>query len=267
MKLEVSKEQSDQLMARSAQYRRSRPKITLNAGDRSIKMDAATEIATWRVLSYFSKEPETIAWIAAMPRRAVFYDVGANIGLFTVWAAVTRQAKVYAFEPEAGNFALLNENLRANSLTDLCLPFCVGVSDTVGLGEMQVRGDVAGLSGHQVQVTEGQHFGVDGPSARQGISTVTLDHLVYERGFDCPSHLKVDVDGLEHAIIKGADRLLADPRLKSVMIELMVKHRLHADVIGALVDYGFEKDAEMEAAVLAKDTGVKFTGNILFTRP
>lgn len=254
-------------MQRSADYEASRPFIRIGQGDWAFQMYTPTRVCTWRVLGYFTKEPETIAWIADMPEGAVLYDVGANIGLYSVWAAVSRKIRVFAFEPEASNFSILNENLRANDLTETCLPFCVGVSDKVGLGAMQINAAHAGGSGHQVQVSSRYKVEVATPMARQGISTVTLDHLVYEQGLDCPTHLKIDVDGLEPAVVEGAGRLIRDPRLKSVMIELMVKEESHRAAMRMLVEAGLVKDDEMERAVENKTGGVAYTGNILFTRP
>jgi hypothetical protein len=81
-----------------------------------------------------------------------------------------------------------------------------------------------------------------------------------------PTHIKIDVDGLEHAIVAGGRKVLADLRLRSVMIELSLNFRPHAAVIGELEGLGFRKDAAMEAEVLAKTEGVAHTGNVLFTR-
>ncbi|MDF1792490.1 MAG: FkbM family methyltransferase [Thalassobaculaceae bacterium] len=254
-------------MEKALAFESSRPFIRIGAKDWAFQMYTPNRVCVWRVLSYFSKEPETISWLNAMPQGAVLFDVGANIGLYSVWAAFVRGATVYAFEPEAGNFSVLNENLRANGLTERCIPFCVGISDKVGFGTIQIRDTVAGTSGHQVQVGNGAKFQLKKPAAHQGIATASLDHLVYECGFPCPSHIKVDVDGIEHAVIKGASRLLGDPRLKSIMIELMVKESFHQEVIEILVAAGFGKDDAMERAVHEKTDGVAHTGNILFTRP
>lgn len=177
-----------------------------------------------------------------------------------------RGLRVLAFEPEAASFQVLNENLRVNGLTDRCTAFCVGISDKSGFGVMQLQGTGAGSSGHQVQVTDGRRVTIDRPAAHQGIATTTLDHLVYDCGFPCPTHIKVDVDGLEHAVIKGSARLLEDERLRSIMIELMVKKDFHQNVITTLEAAGFVKDVAMERAVHEKTQGVAHTGNILFSR-
>jgi FkbM family methyltransferase len=213
-----------------------------------------------RALSYFDKEPETIKWIAGIPEGGILFDVGANIGLYTLWAGLTRGATVYAFEPESSNYATLNANLRANQLTERCRAFCTGISDKIGFDTLRMLQITSGASGHQVGTAH--KAGV-----AQGIVTTTLDHLVYEAGLPCPSHVKIDVDGIEPAIVRGASRLLSDERLKSVLIELSIMEPDHKAVVDQLVDYGFAKDEALEKAVYAKTTGVKHTGNIIFTRP
>lgn len=267
MRTDLSEEDRKRHIARSAKFEASKPYIHVAGGDVDLRFYVPGRMCAWRVSHLLDKEPETIAWIRGMPQGAVLYDVGANIGLYTLWAAATRGARVYAFEPEASNYAVLNDNLRVNELTATCAAYCLGISDTVGYGLMQVRSNTVGGSGHQVLVTDGLRVVVEEPQGHQGVATATLDHLVYTCGFDCPTHLKIDVDGLEHAVIAGASRLLRDPRLRSIMIELMINEPFHQEVAAALVAAGFAKDEDMERAVREKDVGVKHTGNILFTRP
>ena len=59
----------------------------------------------------FSKEPITLAWIDTFKDGETLYDIGANVGMYTIYAAVMRKANVYAFEPEALNYAELNKNI------------------------------------------------------------------------------------------------------------------------------------------------------------
>jgi hypothetical protein len=52
---------------------------------------------------------------------------------------------------------------------------------------------------------------------------ITLDDLCYSYDLDFPSHIKVDVDGHEHAVVDGARRVLRDPRLQTVLLEITEK--------------------------------------------
>lgn len=245
---------------RTTAYERSMPRVRIVKDEHAVTLATPTRICLYRAFSYFDKEPETIDWIAGMPDGAVLFDVGANVGLYTLWAALTRNATVFGFEPEAGNYATLNINLRMNGLTERCRAFCMGISDRNGFDTLLVQPAATGASGHQV--------GLHSPDAmHQGVVTTTLDHLVFEAGLPCPSHLKIDVDGLEPAIVRGAGRLLQDPRLKSVLIEVAVMDPEHRAVIDRLETLGFAKDEALEKAVYEKSGGVAHTGNIIFTRP
>lgn len=243
------------------------PTATMRHDGQAVIVEAPNRICAWRALTYFKKEPETIAWIDEIPTGGIFFDIGANIGLYTLWAGLKRQARVFSFEPEASSFAVLNGNLRANDLTQQCRAFCVGISDRIGFGTIKLANAAAGASGHQVNVVATKGVQSAQNAVPQGVSTTTLDHLVYEARFPFPSHIKIDVDGIEHAIVAGGDRLLRDPRLKSVLIEIAVKIPEHRALIDLLVDeYGFTKDETLEAQVYAKTTGVAHTGNIIFRR-
>ena len=174
---------------------------------------------------------------------------------------------MFSFEPEARNFGLLNDNIGLNKIGDRCLAYCVGISDRSGFSTILLTQEALGSSGHQVQGALAGSIGLPGGTARpQGIQTVTLDELVLVHELPMPTHIKIDVDGLEHAIVAGGRKVLADLRLRSVMIELSLNFRPHAAVIGELEGLGFRKDAAMEAEVLAKTEGVAHTGNVLFTR-
>lgn len=251
---------------RVKQYETGMPRIEIQHGAHRVTLATPSTLCLWRALTYFQKEPETIDWIAGIPDGGVLFDVGANIGLYTLWAGLTRNASVFAFEPEASNYGTLNVNLQLNGLTGRCRAFCAGLSDREGFDVLRVARSRIGESGHQV----GSEADTGIPAnevAIQGIVTTTLDHLVYEAGLPCPSHLKIDVDGIEPAIVRGGGRLLADPRLRSVLIELAVWHPDHRAVIDRLVGCGFAKDAALEKAAYAKTSGVAHTGNIIFTRP
>ena len=67
----------------------------------------------WTARNYatlFIKEPITIDWIRSFKKNNIFYDVGANVGMYSIFAALISDVKVYAFEPESNNFQTLMQN-------------------------------------------------------------------------------------------------------------------------------------------------------------
>ena len=84
----------------------------------------------FRVRTLFTKEPETIEWIKSFSKSDVFLDVGANIGIYSLYASIVHGLKVIAVEPMISNFYLLSLNLERNPTADvLPLPIWLGAKD------------------------------------------------------------------------------------------------------------------------------------------
>jgi FkbM family methyltransferase len=168
-------------------------------------------------------EPEFLDYIDALPEGVVFYDAGASIGHFALYAAIKRGAQVYAFEPEAQNFGTLelNHHLNRASLRQPFSSFNVALSDQRGVGKLFTR--VYGAGEHvkilDTPETRDTHEHFD-PQHVQTILTLTLDELVDGFGLPVPAAMKIDVDGAEIPLLHGARRVLEDPTLRSVFIEL-----------------------------------------------
>ncbi|EDP64982.1 methyltransferase FkbM family protein [alpha proteobacterium BAL199] len=248
-------------------YYKQLPRVNLQEGGTTVVYRTTNKVSALRVLSLYQKEPETIDWISRMSAEDILYDIGANIGLYTIWAAATRKLRAYAFEPESGSYALLCGNIFDNRLGERVRAYCLGLSDKTGLSEIMLTSPDPGTSGHQVMNAMTDTIV---PHTRQfppGVVTTTLDQLVFEHGLPCPTCIKVDVDGLEPAIVHGATRVLADPRVRSVLIEFNLRDALHLQTIDRMTSAGFTKDDATHQKVQQKTTGGNaFIGNIIFNR-
>ncbi len=204
----------------------------------------------WRARTFHSEEPETIAWLDRLSPVDVLWDVGANVGLYAVYAARFRRCSVLAIEPEAQNFALLAENIALNGVGERCRAACLAISRSPGLGQLEVRYLTKGGAYNQFrdrgasgpapfmpQSVETEQAA--GPALRQVVYGLPLDDLAYGGSESVPTHLKIDVDGLEPDIIAGARRLLSDPALKHVLIELNMAEARDREVPGILETHGF----------------------------
>jgi FkbM family methyltransferase len=88
-----------------------------------------------RCMNLFTKEEGTCTWIREQVRPGeVFYDVGANIGIYTVMAGrqVGASGRVLAFEPHSPTFACLIQNILANDLEEVVSPCNFALSDREG---------------------------------------------------------------------------------------------------------------------------------------
>src|ERR1035438_8598590 len=86
----------------------------LEVADKRLRYANTNRLSTKRVESLMVKEPTTMPWLEHFGKDEIFLDVGGNVGMYTVYAAVMSGCRVYAFEPDALNYAELNKNLYLN---------------------------------------------------------------------------------------------------------------------------------------------------------
>jgi len=178
------------------------------------------DLALWRARTLLTKEPETIEWIEGIIDGDVFWDVGANVGLYSIYAAITRKVKVLAFEPAAGNYMLINRNIEINGLSDFVQAYCVALANKTGIDALHMQSTELGgamSSFAEAKDHEGRPFV---PIFKQGAIGYSIDEYIKVFNPAFPNHLKVDVDGIEDQIITGAFNTLRDPRLRRISIEL-----------------------------------------------
>lgn len=199
----------------------------------SLKLDSAFDEA--RSLSYATKESETLDWIERYFQRGdVIFDVGANVGLYSLYAArhLYGECRIYAFEPEAMNFAKLNENVFLNGLSNVVIPVCAAIASGLCFDRFNINGEdyqraggadglISGTALHTFGAAVDARGGQFTPIHSQGAIGVSIDHLCYEWGLEFPQHIKIDVDGIEESVIDGAHRALRDERLKTLNLEII----------------------------------------------
>jgi FkbM family methyltransferase len=169
-----------------------------------------------------SKEPKTVAWIEHnLVPGDVFYDIGANVGAYSLLAAaaVDGNACVYAFEPSFANFDHLCRNILLNEAQHAVTPFLVPLGERTGLDKFYFQNTDSGEAdhafGHAVTTSEGQHAGTFLEMA--GFS---LDDFVRLPGVQLPTLMKIDVDGLESKVLLGARQTLSHSGLRGLLIEI-----------------------------------------------
>ena len=214
-----------------------------------LRFAAPNALCEWRAQTFSTKEPETLAWIDAIPEGSILWDVGANVGLYAVYAAQRRKCRVWAFEPSVFNLELLARNVHLNGLvSQVCIvPFAL--STAVGSNELRMTTTEWGgaLS------TFGEEYGWDGQTIKKVFEFQTMglpmDAARDLLGIPQPDSIKMDVDGIEHLILSGGASVLK--AVKEVLIEvnddfrdqaegcerllkaagLKMKHKLHSEMI------------------------------------
>jgi FkbM family methyltransferase len=189
----------------------------------------ASEVDMWRARSLATKEAGTIEWIRESVQPGdVFFDVGANIGLYSLVAAGRAGAtgKVFAFEPHAQNFLSLMRNILANQFGDRIHALSCALHDREGLFDFNYNNLVSGSSMSQLGGTKDGDEQEFSPVFRESKLGVRLDTLVFDWGLPPPAHVKIDVDGNELAILQGMRRLLAsDAKPRSLQVEINARYK------------------------------------------
>jgi len=92
----------------------------------------------FRIDTFSEKEPETLEWIDTFPNNSILWDVGANIGLYSIYAAASKNCNVVAFEPSVFNLELLARNISLNNLQDKITIFPLALSNKLNANRMRL---------------------------------------------------------------------------------------------------------------------------------
>ena len=160
-----------------------------------------------------TKEPETINWINQFEKESIFFDVGANIGIYTLYSAVKIENTVYSFEPHSVNYKNLLDSISLNELKK-CYAYCFAVSNRTALSSIQVKDLHEGVADNVVGA-RGEYY--------HGCVEMSLDFLVKKGMLPQPDYIKIDVDGYEDKVVSGA--LETIQKCKSILVEIDNKHR------------------------------------------
>jgi FkbM family methyltransferase len=248
------------------EYEQLNPRTELKFGDVTAQYVTPNTATRWRVETLFEKEPITIEWIAGFGSNDVLVDVGANVGMYTIWAAKTRGVRVFAFEPESQNFALLNRNILLNELGDRVSAYCLALSDAAGLSELHLSQFMAGGSCHSLGERVNFKHQPMRPVFSQGCVSARLDDLVASGAVPEPNHIKIDVDGFEPKVIAGARRIIEGVKLRSLLIEVNQNLADHQQMVAELNALGYKHDPLQVAAAERKSGTFKGCAEYVFKR-
>ena len=163
-----------------------------------------------------------MAWLerVAEPGRVV-YDIGANVGPYTLIAAhrVGSGGHVYAFEPGYATFAHLCDNIVLNGCQDRVTPLSIPLSARTGMARFAYHMLFPGHARH-AGLEAGSLVGESAPAYEQPVPAMRLDDVVRLFVLAPPQVLKIDVDGAEVMVLEGAGDTLRGAQLTHVLIEI-----------------------------------------------
>jgi FkbM family methyltransferase len=194
-----------------------------------ILMIAETEVEKTKRAGACAKERETVEFVESIPAGSVFYDLGANVGSYTL-IALSRGLEVVAFEASLPNFTRLNENIRLNGFT--CKTVCPPLWKEKAEIEWVYSSEEPGAA---------LHFIGEGRGNREAFP---LDHWTDPDGpcrLPLPDYVKIDLDGCEAEVIQGGSKTLR--WVQKALVEHDEGVEAHKAVPKLLEDLGLYEEA------------------------
>jgi FkbM family methyltransferase len=176
------------------------------------------------VNTYFQKEPETLEWINTFgsKNKIIFWDIDGNIGLYSIYAALRHSnIEIITFEPSTSNLRVLSRNISLNKLDEkiiICQFPLTDKDNSFLLFKENSFEEGSALNSF------GENYDYDGnifsSNNQYTIYGTSINYLLDNRILQIPNYIKIDVDGIEHLILKGGNKYLNSPLIKSISIEL-----------------------------------------------
>lgn len=165
--------------------------------------------------TYVLEEKLLRRWMEAAKAAATIFDVGANVGIYSLAALAARpDATVHAFEPTPELAAKLRTTARLNRLDRLNIHEAAVLGRSTQAILRRYRGDYG--------ENEGMNYVCDdtGEAGAEKVRALCLDDFCRGSGIEAIELMKVDVQGQEHSVLQGAAGLIESGRLKTLFVEL-----------------------------------------------
>ena len=192
------------------------------------------------------KEKGTVEWIKnfSKDKKIVFYDIGANVGSYSLVAAhyVCNDSKIYSFEPVSSNFTELCENIHINNFNNKITPFNIALSNNDGIDDFLLNQYNSGSAMHiglDNRLTSLQNKS-DLVSNKFYLNKLKLDTFINNKNFLFPNYIKIDVDGHEFEILKGAVKTLKNSNCRSIILEIDENDEITKEIDDLLVSLNFK---------------------------
>ena len=196
------------------------PIISINTKHGKLKMYCAGGGSLKRAKRFFTSEPETLDWIDSFQSNSVFWDIGANVGQYTIYAGRRGDVNVLAFEPGSANYMVLNRNIHLMNYEEKITAYCLAFYKQSMLTSLNMKNINPGMSEHSVDTPVNWHGETFQTLLKQGALTFPIDEFIEKFAPPFPVYMKIDVDGHEESILEGAENTLGDQRLRSLLVEL-----------------------------------------------
>tara|TARA_Y100000816_G_scaffold292266_1_gene286674 strand:+ start:1133 stop:1870 length:738 start_codon:yes stop_codon:yes gene_type:complete len=239
--------------------------------ERKIKFFNPNTITNWRLDTFYIKEPETLNWIREFDdtKKNTFWDIGSNIGLYSIYAAIIHNnIKIISFEPSLSNLNILSKNISLNRLNNkIDIAQFALTEDTNKFLTMKESSNIEGGALNAFGVNydgDGNQISINN---EYNIFGTSINFLLSQNILEIPNYIKIDVDGIEHLIIKGGDKFLSNSNIKSVLVELNEGFQDQAKLVKeALKSHGFKLKLKTRSQMVENDHPNSEIYNFIFSR-
>lgn len=210
-----------------------RRQATVNIGGRSISIVTHTNsrISNWRHATIESKEPLLLPWLQNLRFGTVLIDVGANIGLVSILhCKLNSSNRALCVEPSPFNLRLLALNIFANNISEQVAVIQNPLSNSMQLANIEFRTTEEGGAMHVFQSSNSGN--------KLNFVTTSIDNVFETIKSDCDSDIaiKIDVDGAELEVLKGAIKTLRLDKVTNLYIEVDFTEPTKANTILNLIE-------------------------------
>ena len=246
----------------------SKKKASVKFNNKNIYIFTPNQLCQFRADTFFTKEPETINWINEFQKESIFYDIGANIGIYSIYHAIKNNSKCYAFEPSFYNLVQLSKNINENKCHNNISVITNPLSNTNTIESFNYSSAIEGgaLSSF------GVNYSYDGKLMNKSSSVnklgMCLDELIFNNYLiDKPNYIKIDVDGIEHLILEGAKKTLKLECCKSILVEINDAFENQSEISNKiLTDSGYKIQNKLQSSATKKNIGFEKTYNQIWVK-
>lgn len=210
----------------------------IGLGGKNLRYHVSNVFLNGRFQYFYLQEPGLLRLISRIGKDDIFLDIGANVGIFAIAAAVTKGCRVFAVEPFSFNFNELGKNISLNGAGDRVTALQVAISDMTAERGLSHGAAYIGAASQTFDEPSGRD--TRNGEASESVKGYRLDDLIAAGMIAFPTHMKIDVDGTEHGIIAGMPKTLSDWRLRSIRLEIRLDDARNAEALRRIESAGFD---------------------------
>jgi FkbM family methyltransferase len=165
-----------------------------------------------RYSSILTKEKKTITWLNKMKSKDILWDIGANIGIYSLYAALIKKVKVVSFEPMSNSYNVLLKNIDINNLNKKIYSYPVALGDKNRIGFSIYDSNHAASARHVITNNL--------IKLKKNFENIIILKPDFFKKIPQPSHIKIDTDGNEIKILKELRAILKSKKTREICIEI-----------------------------------------------